>query len=131
MNNNITLRKIHRNNTGLAAYVIGPEVAKKALQDLSSYHMVDAAFWHLPWLDSFQVEPAPAVQLMYIKEITTDSYVNKSWLKRKFIRLKLTLISLPSSISGVFFGEKRFLMYDKNELAARFSQVKSKFNNLI
>jgi len=130
-NNFIEIKEIYRNKTGLAAYILGPQLASKMLKDLDSYVMVDASFWSRPWAQYMQVEPAPIVQMMHVgKETKTDessirnvrdlNFINSSWLSRKFIRLKISLSELPNIIKGFFNGERRELVYKKEEFEVNF-----------
>ena len=93
--------------------------------------MVDAAFWSRSWAQYMQVEPAPAIQMMHlgketrqdeisIKNVRDENFVNKSWLSRKFKRLQISFYELPSFIKGLIKGNKRKLIFDKDELASNF-----------
>ena len=102
--NLFNIREIYRNKTGLAAYILGPQIALKMLEELKNYVMVDAAFWSRSWAQYMQVEPAPVMQIMHlgketkqdensIKGVRNINFINKSWFSRKFKRLQISLFT--------------------------------------
>jgi glycosyl transferase family 25 len=128
------IKEIYQNKTGLAAYVLGPQLASKMLSELNNYVMIDAAFWSRKWPKYLQIEPAPVVQMMHIgKAIKSDdssiedvrniNYLNKSWLSRKAIRLKISLLEFPKFIKGTLLGDKRTLKFDKDEFIKNFDNL--------
>jgi len=140
-NNLIEIKEIYRNKTGLAAYILGPQLASKMLKDLNSYVMVDASFWSRSWAQYMQVEPAPVVQMMHVgKETKTDessirnvrdiNFINSSWLSRKFIRLKISLSELPSIIKGYLKGDRRELVFKKEEFKVNFDLLINETNQI-
>jgi GR25 family glycosyltransferase involved in LPS biosynthesis len=64
----VVARRVYKNRVGLAAYVIGPQVARRMLQDTERYGLIDSYFWHRPWLSGLQIEPAQAVQMRFLDE---------------------------------------------------------------
>ena len=140
-NNLLNIREIYQNKTGLAAYILGPQLALKMLEEFKNYVMVDAAFWSRSWAQYMQVEPAPAIQMMHlgketrqdeysIKNVRDENFVNKSWLSRKFKRLQISFYELPSFIKGLINCNKRKLIFDKDELAFNFDFLIDKKNKI-
>ena len=111
------------------------------LEEFKNYVMVDAAFWSRSWAQYMQVEPAPAIQMMHlgketrqdeysVKNVRDENFVNKSWLSRKFKRLQISFYELPSFIKGLIKGNKRKLIFDKDELAFNFDFLIDKKNQI-
>jgi len=128
------IKEILQNKTGLAAYILGPKFASRMLKELNNYVMIDAAFWSRAWPKYLQIEPAPVVQMMHIgketksdessiKDVRNINYLNKSWLSRKGIRLKISLSEFPKFIKGVLIGEKRALKFEKDEFIKNFENL--------
>ena len=137
--NLFNIREIYRNKTGLAAYILGPQLALKMLEELKNYVMVDAAFWSRSWAQYMQVEPAPVIQMMHlgketkqdensIKGVRNINFINKSWFSRKFKRLQISFYELPSFIKGLIKGNKRKLIFDKDEFILNFDFLDGKKN---
>ena len=135
--NLFNIREIYRNKTGLAAYILGPQLALKMLEELKNYVMVDAAFWSRSWAQYMQVEPAPVIQIMHlgketkqdensIKGVRNLDFINKSWFSRKFKRLQISFYELPSFIKGLIKGNKRKLIFDKDEFILNFDFLDDK-----
>ena len=135
--NLFNIREIYRNKTGLAAYILGPQLALKMLEELKNYVMVDAAFWSRSWAQYMQVEPAPVIQIMHlgketkqdensIKGVRNINFTNKSWFSRKFKRLQISFYELPSFIKGLIKGNKRKLIFDKDEFILNFDFLDDK-----
>ncbi len=140
-NDLLNIREIYQNKTGLAAYILGPQLALKMLKEFKNYVMVDAAFWSRSWAQYMQVEPAPVIQMMHLgKETKQDensirsvrdvTFVNKSWFSRKFIRLQISFYTLPAFIKGLIKGNKRKLIFDKDELTFNFESLIDKENQV-
>ena len=101
--------------------------------------MVDAAFWSRSWAQYMQVEPAPVIQMIHLgKETKQDEnsirsvrdviFVNKSWFSRKFKRLQISFYEFPSFIKGLIKGNKRKLIFDKDEFILNFDFLDGKKN---
>ena len=107
------------------------------LKELKNYVMVDAAFWSRSWAQYMQVEPAPVIQIMHlgketkqdensIKGVRDINFINKSWFSRKFKRLQISFYELPSFIKGLIKGNKRKLIFDKDEFILNFDFLDDK-----
>ena len=99
--------------------------------------MVDAAFWSRSWAQYMQVEPAPVMQIMHlgketkqdensIKGVRNINFINKSWFSRKLKRLQISFYELPSFIKGLIKGNKRKLIFDKDEFILNFDFLDDK-----
>ena len=69
-NNLLNIRKIYKNKSGSAAYILGPHSALKMLKEFNDYVMLDAALWSRSWAQYMQVEPAPVIQMMHLGKET-------------------------------------------------------------
>ena len=58
-----------------------------------------------------------------IEDVRNINYLNKSWLSRKAIRLKISLLEFPKFIKGNLLGDKRTLKYDKDEFIKNFNNL--------
>lgn len=120
-------RRIFQNRLGLASYVIGPEIARRMREDTQTYGLVDAVFWSRPWLRSYQIEPAPAIQLRFLNEApqhaafsrpAADSLFRPSSKPRKHLmRLKLELTKARNSLTGLMRSERRMIKIDRSRFA--------------
>ncbi len=137
----LNIRKIYKNKSGSAAYIIGPHSALRMLKEFNDYKMLDAALWSRSWAQYMQVEPAPVIQMMHlgketkqdknsIRDVRDVNYVNNSWFSRKFKRLRISFYELPSFIKGLIMGNKRKLIFDKEELTFNFDFLIDKKNQI-
>ena len=120
----ISARIIYKNKIGLGAYVISPKAAQRLHDEEPLYAMADAYVWTRPWLVPLQIEPAPAVQMIYLEGRTNlgsreanssdIEFVNDSPLRRKLIRLRITLDEARRMIPGLRDTQKRPLIMDKD-----------------
>jgi glycosyl transferase family 25 len=112
-----SLSYIYQNKNGLACYIVTPKVAKKMLEKADVFQLVDAFFWSRRFIKPFQVEPALAIQDVFLNHSLKQhefSFVkNGFFIFSKFIRLKLEICSLSSFILGFIFGNKRYIEIDK------------------
>lgn len=122
-------RRIFQNRLGLASYIIGPEAARRMLDDTETYGLVDAHFWSRPWLRSYQIEPAPAIQLRFLDEAPEQAVFSRpatdavfrpsSKLRKHFMRLKLELTKVRNSLTGLLRAERRMIVIDRTRFAER------------
>ena len=137
----LNIREIFRNKSGSAAYILGPHSASRMLKELNDYKMLDAALWSRSWAQYMQVEPAPVIQMMHlgketkqdensIKSVRDVNFINKSWFSRKFKRLQISFYELPSFIKGLIKGNKRKLIFNKDELILNFDFLVDKNNQV-
>jgi len=125
----ISARFIYKNKIGLAAYVLSPKAAQRLHDAENLYAMADAYVYTRPWLKPYQIEPAPAVQMIFLQHLTNlesgapgnangdIGFLNNSYLKRKLIRLRITLDEAQRFIGGFRDIDKRPLKFEK----ARFT----------
>ena len=123
-NPEISARFIYKNKIGLGAYVLSPGAAKRLHDAQDLYAMADAYVWTRPWLAPYQIEPAPAVQMIYLENVTNLEssaahnreirFENQSYLKRKLIRLGITLDEARRFIGGMRDIDKRLLKFDRH-----------------
>ncbi len=123
-NPEISARYIYKNKIGLGAYVLSPQAAKRLHDAQDIYAMADAYVWTRPWLAPYQIEPAPAVQMIYLENVTNLEssaahnreirFENQSYLKRKLIRLGITLDEARRFIEGLRDIDKRPLKFDRD-----------------
>jgi glycosyl transferase family 25 len=129
--------KIYQNKDGLGAYIIAPKLASKIYHEVSEYAMIDATFWSRKWIQYRQLEPAPAVQMMHINketkgdttsinQVRNKNYLNDSWISRKLIRLRISLYELPAFLKAIIFGEKREILFNRQELKNNFEYLVKK-----
>lgn len=115
-----TATKIYINKAGAGCYILTPYVAAQLLASIAPFVMVDSWMWTRPWIEQIQVEPCPAMQSLYFKPHVDISvpksneiheiYEQTRYLKRKYLRLKLTIDQLKSGVlKGLIWGKKRKL----------------------
>lgn len=114
--------RIFQNRLGLAGYVIGPRAAARMLEDTKDYVLVDAYFWHRSWLKSYQIEPAPVIQLRFLGDhaeksaflrTSSDSaFKPQSKLRKNAMRLCLETIKARNLVKGLLGGERRNIEMD-------------------
>ena len=112
--------KIYINKVGAGCYILTPYVAERLLNLAGSYVMVDSWLWTRPWLEQLQIEPCPAIQSIYMAESShvpihksgesDENYKQASYLKRKYLRLKIIIDQLKGGVlRGLILGKKRSL----------------------
>lgn len=120
--------RVYQNRVGTAGYVIGPEAAKRALADTTSYSLLDAHFWHRSWLAAYQIEPAPVIQQRFLEGETESAdfvrpekdqvFLPLSKLRKLARRLELESIKARNLILGFFVGQKRDVIVDRSRFQA-------------
>jgi GR25 family glycosyltransferase involved in LPS biosynthesis len=114
--------KIYENKNGLGAYVITPAVARRLLDESKQFYLVDAFVWNRPWLETYQVEPALAVQEIYLEP---DTLVMAEWnfnlqmehiMPKSIIRSKIRSVlnemrKVPKILAGRMFGTRRYIEF--------------------
>lgn len=120
----ITARLIYKNKIGLGAYVLSPKVAKMLHEEEPLYAMADAYVWTRPWLSPYQIEPAPAVQMINLEDrINLESghahnreirFMNTSTLGRKLIRARITIDEARRMLPGLRDIDKRPLEFERD-----------------
>lgn len=123
----ITATRIFVNKVGAGCYVITPKAAKRLLEEVGKYVMVDSWLWTRPWIEQVQIEPCPASQARDVRSHPSQSFGfelstgiaqastqpaifhQKSWWRKKLIRLGLTFDQAGSYLKSVFRGERRML----------------------
>ncbi len=123
----ITARFLYKNKIGLGAYVLSPKAAQRLHDAEDLYAMADAYVWTRPWLAPYQIEPAPAVQMINLQDRENLEsglahnrdirFANASLLKRKLIRLRITLDEARRFMGGVSDIDKRPLVFDRAAFA--------------
>lgn len=123
-NSNISATKIYQNKNGLGCYCLDHISANKLLGEKINYAMADAYVWTRKWAKYLQIEPAPAIQMLYLEgnsetdQIHTKSYsksyMNKSKFSAKYISIKKLLTSTKQALMGHLFGKPRIINHDKN-----------------
>lgn len=121
----LTARELFINKCGAGCYVLSPLAAKRLLAEVSEYAMVDSWPWTRPWITKIQIEPCPAAQVRDLfdrpefEAYTSGSdpkwYSPSSWIRKKQIRLRLTMDQAKSAIKGLMAGEKRDLIVDRSD----------------
>ena len=86
--------------------------------------MADAYVWTRKWAKYLQIEPAPAIQMLYLDgdseadQIHIKSrlkfYMNKSKFSAKYISIKKLVFSTKQALTGYLFGKSRIIKHDKN-----------------
>ncbi len=116
--------RVYQNRVGLAGYVIGPQAARRMLAETTQYSLIDAHFWHRPWLAAYQIEPAPVIQQRFLE----DEAANADFVRpdkdmvfqplnrtRKLARrLELESIKARNLFTGLFWGQKRNVLVDRS-----------------
>lgn len=123
----ITARQIYKNKIGLGAYVLSARAAQRLHDEEPLYAMADAYVWTRPWSKPLQIEPAPAVQMINLEDWTNLEsghahnrdirFENTSYLRRKRIRLRITLDEARRLLSGLRDIDKRPLGFDRDAFA--------------
>ncbi len=118
--------RVYQNRYGLAGYVIGPQAARRMLLETQSYALVNAYFWHRPWLAAYQIEPAPVIQKLFFDAAPEASFVrpktdrmfrplNKA---RKLVqRATLETIKARNLITGLLVGRTRAIVIDRSKFS--------------
>lgn len=126
---NVVSTRIYKNKRGAAAYVLGPEAARRLLAEARNYAMMEAFLWTRNWVQQLQIEPCVAVQLdvfdsslRFEKDSQTqvmakagDALQNSSWVKSKLKRLSLSLNESRQFLRGLILGTRRPLRIKTEE----------------
>jgi len=113
----ISATKIYQNKNGLGCYSLDHVAASKLLEERIDFAMVDTYVWTRKWAEYLQIEPAPAIQMLYLdgdniveqshEQYHIQFYMNQSELYAKYISFRKLLISMKQFFSGYFFGDSR------------------------
>ena len=119
----ITATKIFQNKNGAGCYCLSSSAAKRLLLDAKRevFKLTDAFIWNRTWAEFLQIEPAPAIQMIYLpkydvgdknnRQTRRDIYENNSPTKSKIISIKKFCSGVKQSVSGRFFGVSREIVY--------------------
>ncbi len=112
-----SITKIYQNKTGLGCYSIAPSTASRLLKETNNFVLVDMFVWTRNWVRQFQVEPAPAIQMMFMENVVPKDnakktsleklYQNQSKLVAKKISLKKLMTAAKQSLVGRIVGVSR------------------------
>lgn len=126
----ISATKIYQNKNGLGCYCLDHIAASKLLKEQVNYAMVDAYVWTRKWANYLQIEPAPAIQMIYLngdsiadqlhKQSNDQFYMNRSKVSAKYISIKKLTISLKQMLKGFCFGTSRQIKYDNNSFNKKY-----------
>ena len=126
----ISATKIYQNKNGLGCYCLDHIAAHKLLKEQVNYAMADAYVWTRKWANYLQIEPAPAIQMIYLngdsttdqlhKQSNTQLYMNQSKLSAKYISIKKLLISLEQVLRGFYFGKSRHIKYESKSFNKKY-----------
>lgn len=118
----VSITKIYQNKNGLGCYSIAPLTASRLLQETKRFALVDAFVWTRRWVRQFQVEPAPAIQMIFLddeatkdneKKLSLDTaYQNQSKLVSKMISLKKLMTTTRQYLIGWIAGVSRPIKCD-------------------
>ena len=107
---------------GLGCYSIAPSTASRLLQETKRFALVDLFVWTRSWVCQFQVEPAPAIQMIFLddvdahdnsKKLSLDTlYRNESKLVSRLISLRKLMTSLRQFLVGRIAGVSRPIKCD-------------------
>lgn len=124
-NGQIAATKVYQNKNGLGCYCLTPSAAKKLLVDCEKevFKLADAFVWSRVWGNFLQIEPTPAIQMIYLSNYDTRDknnrqsrrivYTNSSWFKAKAISIKKFYSGAMQTIVGRMIGVSRELFYRK------------------
>ena len=127
---NFCARRIYENRNGLGAYVIGPNVAKRMLNESTDFALIDAFFWNRRWLQAYQVEPAVAVQMVYhpsseaygtVDQLPAQAvvYAPESFWRSRYVSVRNELRKVPSILRGALRGVPRRIQFDATAFTLR------------
>jgi GR25 family glycosyltransferase involved in LPS biosynthesis len=116
----ITATRIYQNKIGLAAYVVSPKAAARILAERQEYAMIDTYFWTRSWLNPLQIEPAPAVQMVFLPDAVKSSavsaplpkFMNQKLWARQGQRLANRFSDASRFVAGTLFGQSRMLRWN-------------------
>ena len=122
-----SITKIYQNKTGLGCYSICPSSASRLLKETNGFVLVDLFVWTRNWVRQFQVEPAPAIQMMFLDNVASHDnakksslnklYRNQSKLTAKLISLKKLMTAARQQLVGRIFGVSRYIKCDLSKFA--------------
>lgn len=117
-----SITKMYQNKNGLGCYSIAPSTASRLLQETKRFALVDLFVWTRSWVRQFQVEPAPAIQMIFLddvdahdnsKKLSLDTlYRNESKLVSRLISLRKLMTSLRQFLVGRIAGVSRPIKCD-------------------
>lgn len=122
------LSEVYRDSAGAAAHLLWPQGAHKLLRGRHGFlPLADAAFNLAPGLRMHQVEPACAIQAMFLREdggFTADTYQSSAsgvsrppipgladWIRYKSRRLRVSLILFARQLRGFGRSTKRTVAF--------------------
>ncbi len=123
----ITASAIYQNKNGLGCYCLSSDSASRLFfeAEMISFEHADAFVWTRGWGRFLQIEPAPALQMIYHKEYNqTDAenlktrrtiYTNQSWLSARLISCKRFFVGAKQSIKGYILGVSRNILCNLDE----------------
>ncbi len=123
----ITATKIYQNKNGAGCYCLNSNAAERLLLDTKKevFKLADAFVWNRVWAEFLQIEPAPAVQMVYLpkydigdrhnRQTRRGIYINNSQIKAKVISIKKFYAGAKQSIFGRLFGVSREIIYRIND----------------
>ncbi len=121
-----TLSRVFRDSGGAAAYLLWPKGARKLLASLPGFFpLADAAINLAAGLRKFQLEPACAIQAMFVPELmASDAYHTsisstprpaigtlRQWLRYKLRRLFVSAILFRKQLGGIGRSSKRIVPF--------------------
>jgi GR25 family glycosyltransferase involved in LPS biosynthesis len=122
-----SITKIYQNKNGLGCYSICPSSASRLLKETNRFVLVDAFVWTRNWVQQFQVEPAPAIQMIFLDDVASHDnakkssldklYRNQSKLTAKLVSLKKLMTSARQVLVGRIFGVSRLIKCDLSKFA--------------
>jgi glycosyl transferase family 25 len=119
----ITATKIFQNKNGAGCYCLNSIAAERLLLDTEkeAFKLTDSFIWNRVWAEFLQIEPAPAIQMIYLpkydaadknnRQTRRATYMNNSLANTKLISLKKFYTGAMQSISGHLFGVSREIIY--------------------
>ncbi len=127
------LSEVYRDSAGAAAHLLWPRGARKLLRGRRGFlPLADAAFNLAPGLRIHQVEPACAIQAMFLKEgggFVAEAYRSTSsgmrrppipgladWIRYKLRRLRVSLILFARQLRGFGRSNKRTVAFRRISL---------------
>ena len=128
-NGQITATKIFQNKNGAGCYCLSSSAAERLLLDAKRevFNLTDAFIWNRTWAEFLQIEPAPAIQMIYLPKYDVsdknnmqtrrDIYENNSPTKSKIISIKKFCSGVKQFISGCFFGVSREIVYRNKDFS--------------
>tara|TARA_B100000674_G_scaffold227076_1_gene186697 strand:+ start:926 stop:1720 length:795 start_codon:yes stop_codon:yes gene_type:complete len=126
-NGQITATKIYQNKNGAGCYCLNSLTAERLLLDTKKeiFKLTDAFIWTRVWAEFLQIEPTPAVQMIYLpnydvsdknnRQTRRSIYKNNSPTKTKILSIKKFYSAAKQSITGRLFGVSRKIVYREKD----------------